>query len=274
MIATERLKILSVSVFLVVVALAVPGCAGPATSSIPTVGSPSPASNTSAVAQLQWLGHSTFLITSSQGTRILIDPLNAATGYSVTPINGVDAVLISHEHSDHNNSAMALGNPLIIRGLNSTGWNVIDQKVKDIRVRSISPVNPVYHDNLNGSQRGRNTIFVVEVDGLRIAHLGDLGHVLTPAIAQTIGVLDAVLVPVGGSYTIDATAATEVVSQLNPRLAIPMHYKTPKMQANWPGAGVEAFLDGKIVERPNSNVIRLSKTDLPAKTEVMVLNYE
>jgi len=238
------------------------------------VPSPTPTITLTPTTQLQWLGHSAFLVTSSQGTKILIDPPNAGTGYAIAPVAGADAVLVTHEHSDHNNVGLAMGSPLILRGLTSTGWNAIDQRVKDIRIYSISPVNPVYHDSQQGAQRGRNTIFVLEVDGLRLAHLGDLGHVLTPEIVQAIGALDVALIPVGGSYTIDAAAATQVVGQLNPRVVIPMHYKTPKMQANWPGVGVEPFLEGKRVERPNSTVIRLSRPNLPAQTTVVVLNYE
>jgi len=263
------------------------GCTGPADiitpgpSATPTpavtpkpASSPAPAITLAPTAQLQWLGHSGFLVTSSQGTKVLIDPPNAGTGYTIAPVASVDAVLATHEHSDHNNVSLATGSPLILRGLTSTGWNAIDQRVKDIRIYSISPVNPVYHDSQQGAQRGRNTIFVLEVDGLRLAHLGDLGHVLTPEIVQAVGALDVAFIPVGGSYTIDAAAATQVVSQLNPRLVIPMHYKTPKMQANWPGAGVEPFLEGKKVKRPNSTVIGLSKPNLPAQTTVVVLNYE
>ena len=86
--------------------------------------------------------------------------------------------------------------------------------------------------------------------------------------------MDVVLIPVAGAYTIDAAGATQVVGQLNPRVVIPMHYKTPKMRADWPGVGVEPFLEGKRVERPNSTVIRLSMPTLPAQTTTVVLNYE
>ncbi len=235
---------------------------------------PTPTTTSAPTAQLQWLGHSGFLLTSSQGTRILIDPPSAGTGYVIAPIAGVDAVLVSHEHSDHSNVGLATGSPLILRGLTSNGWNTIDQQVKDVRIYSVSPASPVYHDNQQGAQRGRNTIFILEVDGLRLAHFGDLGHVLTPEIIQAMGAVDAVLIPVGGYYTIDAIGATQVVGQLNPLVIIPMHYKTPRIRADWPGTGVEPFLEGKWAERPNSSVIMLSQPTLPAQTTVVVLNYE
>ncbi len=184
------------------------------------------------------------------------------------------AVLVTHEHADHNNVGLATGDPLILRGLTSTGWNTIDQRVTDIRIYSVSPANPVYHDNQQGAQRGRNTIFVLEVDGLRLAHVGDLGHVLTPEVVEAMGKVDVVLIPVGGHYTIDVDGATQVVAQLNPQLVIPMHYKTPKMRDDWPGVGLDPFLEGKRVERPNSTVVKLSLSTLPVQTTVVVLNYK
>ncbi|MBI2858281.1 MAG: MBL fold metallo-hydrolase [Chloroflexi bacterium] len=253
----------AVSLALLLVVLAV-GCGGP---------SAAPAGK-GASADLRWFGQSAFLLTSSQGTRILIDPPSAATGYAISPIDGVDAVLVTHEHSDHNNVSVATGSPLVVRGLSSTGWNSIDQKVKDVRVYSVSPAQPVYHDNQQGKQRGRNTIFVIEVDGMRLAQLGDLGHVLTTEIVKAMGAIDVLIVPVGGNFTIDAANATQVVGQLSPKVVVPMHFKTPKMRADWPGAGVEPFLEGKKVERPNSTSIKLSRSSLPSPTTVMVLNYE
>ncbi|MFC1966013.1 MBL fold metallo-hydrolase [Chloroflexota bacterium] len=112
----------------------------------------------------------------------------------------------------------------------------------------------------------------MEVDGL--VHMGDLGHILTPESVTAIGAVDAVLIPIGGNYTIDATAAIQVVDQLSPSMVIPMHYKTPKMSADWPGVGVDPFLEGKKVDRLNSTVVELSTSTLPSETTVVVLNYE
>jgi L-ascorbate metabolism protein UlaG (beta-lactamase superfamily) len=247
----------------------------PTTSEKPVLISSAPASLSSPqTLEITWLGHSSFLITSSQGTRVLIDPPNEATGYSIVPVSAIDVILVSHEHADHNNVALATGSPLVLRGLNSTGWNSIDQKVKDTRIISISPAIPVFHDSQQGAQRGRNTIFIIEMDGMRLAHFGDLGHVLTQEMSQAIGSLDIAFIPVGGSYTIDATAATQVVGQINSRIVIPMHYKTPKLPATWPGTGVEPFLEGKKVERPNTSSIKVNKTSIPNQTSVVVLNYK
>ncbi len=239
----------------------------------PPTPTPTPTAAPAGTTQLQWLGHSAFLLTSSRGSKILIDPPGANIGYPIAPIAGVDAVLVSHEHGDHNNVGLATGSPLVLRGLSATGWNEINQRVGDegeVAVRGVA----TFHDNSQGSARGRNAIFVLEVDGLRLAHLGDLGHVLTPEQVQAMGAVDVLIVPVGGFFTIDAAAATQVVGQLNPKVVVPMHYKTARLSATWQGVGVDPFLEGKTVQRPNSTTISLSKATLPAQTTVVVLNYE
>jgi len=253
--------------------------ATPAATPTPTP-TPTPTAAPAGTTQLQWLGHSAFLLTSSRGSKILIDPPGANTGYPIAPIAAVGAVLVTHEHSDHNNVGLAIPPVLLLRGLSADGWNTIearvspDRAVEDIRIYSISPAIPIYHDTQQGAQRGRNTIFVVEVDGLRLAHLGDLGHVLSPEAVQAMGAIDVLMVPVGGFFTIDAAAATQVVGQLNPKVVVPMHYKTARLSATWQGVGVDPFLEGKTVQRPNSTTISLSKATLPAQTTVVVLNYE
>ncbi len=245
----------------------------------PTTPTPTPTPAPAPTTQIQWLGQSTFLLTSTQGARILIDPLSAgSTNYIISTIYGVDAVTVGHEHNDHNNIAMAAGSPLIIRGLIGTGanqtWNAVNQTVKDVRISSISPAVPIYHDNVSGASRGRNTIFIYEVDGLRIVHLSDLGHTLSPAAVQAIGRADVILIPVGGSFTIDAVGATTVVGQLNPKVVVPMHYKTPAQRADWPGVGVAPFLVGKTVVQVQSTTIKLTPATLPAQTTVMVPLYD
>lgn len=246
-----------------------------------TITTPSPTPTPPAPAptpQLQWLGQSTFVLTSANGTKILIDPVGAGVGFTITQFFGMDAVTVSHEHGDHNNVGMAAGSPLILRGLTGTGanqtWATVNQTVKGIRIYSISPAVPIYHDNVSGAQRGRNAIFVYEVDGLRIVHLGDLGHTLNASAINAIGRVDVLMIPVGGFYTIDAAAATTVVGQLSPKIVIPMHYKTPRHSATWPGVGVDAFLVGKIVTRVQSTVIKFSAATLPAQTTVMLPFYE
>ena len=235
----------------------------PTKAATPTVGP-------SAALSLQWFGQSTFLLTSSKGTRLLMDPTNAATGYAIQPFEGVDVVTISHEHADHNNLALAPGNPTVIRGLKGGDWASVDQTVKDIRIRAV----PTYHDDQKGAQRGKNAVFVLEVDGVRIAHMGDLGHLLTQEQVAILGQVDVMMVPVGGFFTLDATGATKVVEQLSPRVVIPMHFKTPRMSPQWQGGPVDPFLEGKKVESVGTNKLELSRATLPATTTVYLLGYE
>jgi L-ascorbate metabolism protein UlaG (beta-lactamase superfamily) len=239
----------------------------------PIVSTPNANPITMSAARLQWLGQSTFVLTSSNGTKILMDPVNNTSGYNITPISGVDVITITHEHSDHNNVAMATGSPLILRGLNTNGWVNYDQSLKGVRIYSIGAYD-VFHDNTSGSQRGRDSFFVFEVDGLRIAHLGDLGHTLTPEQINRIGPVDVLMIPVGGFYTIDAAAATIVVDQLKPKIVIPMHYKTTATANTSPLATADAFLAGKTVQRVNATTITVSKNTLPAQMTVMVPNFQ
>lgn len=223
------------------------------------------------VLTLQWLGHSAFLIETSTGTRVLTDPPDSSVGYAISPIPRVDAVTVGHEHSDHNNVSLAQGTPQVLRGLTAGGdWAAIDTRVKDVSFRTVG----VNHDEAQGSVRGKNAVFVIVADGLRLAHLSDLGHTLTPQQVTAIGPVDVLLIPVGDVYTINSALATQVVAQLNPRVVVPMHYKTARLSSSLPLVGVEPFLAGKRVERPGSNLLRLSAAALPAETTVFVLNYE
>ena len=198
-----------------------------------------------------------------------MDPMPLDMGYSLSRMSGVRVVTVSHEHRDHNNTDLAVGSPLVLRGMEGDGWAKIDQVVDKVRIRTVAS----YHDDAQGSKRGKNAIFVFDAYGVRIAHLGDLGQVLTPEQVAEIGPVDVLLIPVGGFYTIDAAQATQVVEQLKPWMVIPMHYKTPRLPKDWPGQGVEPFLEGKTVQRPGTNVIVPDRKFFPAATTVVVLSY-
>ena len=201
--------------------------------------------------------------------------MGTSVGYPIQPVNGVDAVTVSHEHSDHNNVALATVTPLVLRGLAGSDWAKVDQTVKGVRIRTVN----AYHDDKQGSARGKSAIFVFEMDGLKIVHLGDLGIKLDDDQLKQIGAVDVVMIPVGGYYTIDGKTAAEVVAQLNPKIAVPMHYKTPALGASL--AGVLADAEGFItaigtsaqVERVGKTV-DISSTKLPAKRTVYVMNYQ
>jgi L-ascorbate metabolism protein UlaG (beta-lactamase superfamily) len=225
------------------------------------------------VAYLTWYGQSCFLLESADGTRILMDPVASNLGYLPPADLHADAVTISHDHPDHNNLALLQGKPRVFRGLTADkkGWVKIVDKVRDITVRSVG----VYHDQKRGADLGLDTVFIFETGGVRIAHLGDLGHALTDQQISAIGSVDVVLVPVGGGTTIDAQLATYVVDQIRPRLiVIPMHFKTEALTSK-DLAPVDAFLTGRPnVRREKGNRIAVTGWRYKASAEVVVLDYK
>ena len=212
--------------------------------------------------RIKWLGHASFMITSDTGIKIITDPYEpafvAAGGPSYGAIKeAADIVTVSHEHTDHNNVAAIRGNPKVVRGT---------AKVKGIEFKGV----PTYHDEAGGKQRGNNTILCFEVDGIRVCHLGDLGHRLSDSQVAEIGRIDVLLIPVGGFYTIGAKVATDICNQLKPRVIIPMHYKTDK--CGFPITGVDEFLRGKEgVSRLNASEVEFKPGELPASTQIIVL---
>ena len=224
------------------------------------------------VAYLTWYGQSCFLLESATGTRVVMDPIPSNIGYLPPADLHADAVTVSHEHPDHNNVALVRGKPRILRGLtpDKKGWMKIDERVKDIAIRSVG----VYHDDKKGAELGLTTVFVFEVGGVRIAHLGDLGHTLTDQQISAIGSVDVVLVPVGGVWTLDALKATQVVDQIRPRLvAIPMHYRTDVLSIK-ELATVDGFLAGRSnVRRETGTRLAITGLRLRSSAETVVLRY-
>lgn len=212
--------------------------------------------------KLKLLGHSSFLITSEQGIRILTDPYNVSASINYDPIDeSADIVTISHNHSDHNNEKVVKGNPQVIKqeGI----W-----KIRGIDFKGISS----FHDSVNGGKRGHNVIFCFTVDGINICHLGDLGHLLDENHRKNISPVDILLIPVGGYYTVDAVEATAIADSLNARIIIPMHFKTSKSGLSI--ASEDEFLKEKEnVRRLSSSEIEFKKSDLPDKTEIIVLQH-
>lgn len=220
-----------------------------------------------APVSVTWCGQACFVLESG-GFRVVIDPIPATMGYPPLQVSA-DLVLVSHEHFDHNNVAAVSGKPVVLRGLaaGGGGWATIDRQVGPVHVRSV----PTYHDDTRGAQRGRNTVFVLEWNGLRLVHLGDLGHRLDEEAVQSIGRVDVLFVPVGGFYTIDAAGATAVVQQLGPAVVIPMHYRTPATGDRLPIAPADAFVAGKPGVRRFGSTVQVAADQLPASQEIWVL---
>lgn len=208
--------------------------------------------------KIKWLGHAAFMITSGTGTRIITDPYAPSSRLTYGKIEeSTDVVTVSHDHSDHNNVAAVGDNPDVVRGTT---------EVKGVKFKGIS----AYHDNVEGKQRGSNTIICFELSGVKVCHLGDLGHLLSDKQAADIGKVDILLIPVGGNYTIDAKVASQICDQLKPSVVIPMHYKTDK--CDLPITGVDEFLLGKKdVSRLVSSEVEFKSGQLPVSTQIIVL---
>lgn len=178
--------------------------------------------------RLQYLGHSSFRLISDMGTTIVTDPYSAKwVGFEMTPVR-CDAVTISHHHGDHDCMDGILGNPAV---LDSEGHCVAD----DIAIESVS----TYHDDVKGAKRGKNLVFIFQTDGLTAVHLGDIGFA-DPVVIDKIRGCDVLMIPVGGTYTIDAHQARQFVEAVCPKIVVPMHYKTPESTLDV--TGVEEFL--------------------------------
>jgi len=210
--------------------------------------------------KVKWLGHASFMITSDEGVKIITDPYHTGRGLKYGEINeSADAVTVSHEHGDHNNTIVIGGNPQIISGAKSA-------EVKGVKINGVA----TFHDGDMGNDRGNNTAFCFEVDGVHICHLGDLGHKLTAKQASQIGTVEVLLIPTGGYYTIDATIATGVCNQLKPKVVIPMHFKNER--CDFPISTVDEFLEGKKnVTRMNSSEIELNSGKFETETRIIVL---
>ncbi|MBM4261157.1 MAG: MBL fold metallo-hydrolase [Deltaproteobacteria bacterium] len=222
------------------------------------------ATNTpTAPVTVEWLGHSTFQITSSKGTRILTDPHGAFD--LPRPTLPQHIVTTSHQHGPHSSVHMAPGTPVILHGLTTGGenWQKVYTTIRDVSVYVV----PAYHDKSRGMQRGKNAIFVFRVDDICIAHLGDLGHVLTPDQLKMMGKIDILLVPIaGGYYTVTPSEARELTYLVKPKIAIPKHF--------WWEQAVHEYAQGMPkVKMLNTPLLRIAKSELPPPTEVFVMPW-
>jgi L-ascorbate metabolism protein UlaG (beta-lactamase superfamily) len=226
-----------------------------------------------------WHGQSYFEIKTLKGTRIVVDPhLIEAYGRSVV---NADLILLSHNHTDHTQTA-AIDNvekAKIIKGWKDekgdgkkVDWNILDETFKDVKIRTVG----TFHDNMNGMKRGLNTVLIMEFDGLKVVHLGDLGHTLTEAQVKKIGEVDVLFVPVGGVYTLNGEDAAAVVKQLKPkRCIIPMHFGTKVYDDVLP---VDEFLDNSrkaSIRTLKTNEFMLDPSEkAPADPQIIVMQWE
>jgi L-ascorbate metabolism protein UlaG (beta-lactamase superfamily) len=211
---------------------------------------------------IKYLGHAAFELALDSGARIVLDPYTSGAFGTLdyAPIDGeFNAAVVSHDHEDH-----------CCRGVLSRAGKIVNKagrvEVEGATIESVA----CFHDDAKGSQRGKNLVSVIVAEGLRVAHLGDLGHPIAAKDFPMLKGADVLMIPVGGHFTIDAGAAAKIVKELEPKIVIPMHYKTPKV--DFPITSVENFtklMDN--VEKPGTSELVVTKETLPAKTKVVVL---
>lgn len=211
---------------------------------------------------VQWLGHACFAISAEAGTTVITDPYKpGAFGLDYGAIDkAADIVTVSHDHADHNDVSDIRGTPVVVKGGGRHSSHGIEFHGIDC-----------YHDGAHGKERGANTVFRFSIDGITVCHLGDLGHALSKQHQAAIGPIDLLLVPVGGNFTIDATAAAQLCRELNPRVVIPMHYCNERCPG-FPVASVDDFVKlMETVKREDASELTVHRDTLPASMETVVL---
>lgn len=210
--------------------------------------------------KIEYLGHSCFKLTESTGTSIVCDPYSDEIGYAMRKVSA-DAVTVSHGHYDHNAVQNVDGAPLLIDGGQNNG-------LAGVEINSIKS----FHDTSRGKKRGENTIFKVRMDGIDVCHLGDLGEKCSSDLIETLLPVDVLLIPVGGTYTIDAEMAKEYVDRIMPDIVIPMHYRTRDCKLDIDRVDeFTGLFDGDSVEESEKCGIELSRKDLTGETRIIVL---
>lgn len=218
---------------------------------------------------IQYYGHSCFKITTKPAGRgkddvaVFFDPFDKSVGLR-PPQGQADLVLVSHNHSDHNNVEALKGEPYVI---DIPG----EYSAKGANIIGIAS----YHDDKNGKERGENTIYVLEAEDLRICHLGDLGTDLSEKQLEKINGIDILMIPIGGGdYTIDGKKAVDIIKKIEPKIIIPMHYK---MKDSTVEVDDEKKFCNEIGSCPKEKVskINIKKKDLEGKEmEVVLMDVE
>ena len=211
--------------------------------------------------KIQYLGHSCFRLIESTGTTIITDPYKEI-GYELPKGLKADAVTVSHGHFDHNNAGIIGGHPRII---DKEGF----YQLPGVGITGIKS----YHDDCGGALRGENIIYKFGMDGLEICHLGDLGEECSSERLEMILPVNILLIPVGGTYTIDAERAKEYVDRIMPEIVIPMHYKTRSLTLDLDKADVFLNLfDDEETEISQKNTLEFSRDDLTEeKTKIILM---
>ena len=208
---------------------------------------------------INWSGHSCFRI-KGRNASLITDPYPPDLGYSLGKPSA-DIVTVSHPHPGHSYTQGVSGDPRLVRGPG-------EYEISGVLIIGVA----TFHDNDKGTKRGKNTVYLMHVDGVSVCHLGDLGHVLTANQVEQIEETDVLLLPVGGASTINAAVAAEVVRQLEPKIVVPMHYRTDALNRGL--ATVDGFLkEMGLKESTSQPKLTLTKATLPLSTQVVLLDY-
>lgn len=211
---------------------------------------------------LSYLGHSCFKLQDKVGTDgvvVITDPFDPAFVGLKMPSLEADIVTISHDHKDHNNVKAIRKEPFVISAAG-------EYEAHDVFVEGVDS----FHDQKEGAERGGNIIYRIEIDDITVTHLGDLATTLNTKQLERLEGTDILLVPIGGHYTLDAKLAVEVINQIEPRIVIPMHYKSEgsKMDID----GLEKFIKESGLKPTYEEKLKISKRELPAEdTELVIL---
>ena len=208
-----------------------------------------------------YLGQSSFKIKGKEAT-LIADPFNPKLLGLKFPSIEANIITISHDHPDHNFLGQIEGNPVVINGPG-------EYEIKGVKIYGLK----TFHDDKNGEERGINTIYQINMDGINLLHLGDLGHKLKPETIEEIKTPDILFIPVGGFFTINANVATEIIAHLEPKIIIPMHYKTQmgnEYQAKLDELGVFLKSMGKDHLMPQPK-LHITRDSIPAENQIIVL---
>ena len=207
--------------------------------------------------EIDWFGHACFRLRGRDGT-VITDPYSKDIGLSFARPRG-DIVTISHDHPGHSFAKGVKGDPKVIDGPG-------EYEIKNVFVTGV----PTYHDKKGGKERGANTVYVFDIDGMTICHLGDLGHVPTQPQAEALGNVDVLLIPVGGVSTIGASEAAEIVSMLEPQIVIPMHFMHPELKFKLDPVA-KFFKEMGIKQSDPVASLKVTKDALSGETQVILL---
>jgi len=220
-----------------------------------------------AKTKVTWYGQAFIAVEAGDGKCVVVDPFDQSfLKYPLPKGLTADVLLVTHEHGDHNNVGLIGGSPLVVRSEKGVG-TFTKNGIKVVGTAT-------FHDDKQGKDRGKNTVYTFTLDGIKFCHVGDLGHTLSPEQAKSIGPADVLFVPVGGFFTLDPSKVDQVIKVLSPKIVVPMHFKTG-YTPDLPIQGPEAFLKNeKNVKKLGSASFELTKDSLPKDREVWVLEIK